>query len=373
MSMTKQEYLDSLQAKVNKVLSPKAPSVQRRKKIVTGILVAGTLISVGVGVIGTSGEKSRAYSTYIEVASGSRDALAPYEHLDYKDIFELWNTHDIGNDVNVLLSGGKIYARNGMTILPTSDGKDTKIIKATGDEKTLGGKVSSINVVNDKIYYRDDDGRNIQAYDLATDQTTLIYDGNIGEMFVANGLVYCIDFDSNSSLISLDFHGQARTTIVESPVASFAVCGDTIVYLDTNQRLYRLGLKSTSPMQIVDNIERFFLNGRIYAESKNTIFSFSPLGNSSSKLYESDDDSLRLISVADGTVLYQETGELKCLVSGESSTLSTSPSKLYSSLTLNEEGNLYVITYSSNEDGELQQGVLELAMGKKREDTNYAQ
>lgn len=361
MSMTKQEYLDSLQAKSNKALSSKTPSVQRRKKIVAGILVAGTLVSLGVGVVVTSGEKINAYSTYTEIAPGSPDALAPYEHLDYKDIFELWNAHDIGNDVNVLLSGGKIYARNGMTVLPTSDGKDTKITKATGDEKLLSGEVSSINVVNEKIYYRDDD-RNIQEYDLATDQTNLIYDGNVGEVFVANGLVYCIDFDSNSSVISLDFQGQARTTIVDSPVASFAVCGDTIVYLDTNQSLYRLDLKSTSPVLIVNNIERFFLSERIYAESKNTIFSFSPTGNSSSKLYTSNDDSLRLVGVIDGSVFYQENGKLKYLTGGESPTLASSQYKLYSSLTLNDQGILYVVAYDSGENGEVLKDVLELAL-----------
>ena len=73
----------------------------------------GILASIVLGMISTSGERGRVYEEYLNDSQN-----IDFEYLRYEDTFSRWNNNDIGNDVNVLLSGGKLYSKDSLSITP---------------------------------------------------------------------------------------------------------------------------------------------------------------------------------------------------------------------------------------------------------------
>ena len=362
MAITKQQYLANLQIKVDKAVRVKSAAVRRRKRIITGILALGTIVGLVFGYTSTSGEKNKACSAYISATSGTEEARVPYEYLDNKDLFDLWNKNDLGNDINAILSGGKLLYRSGISAFPTFDNSGTKIVSSSGEEKSLGVEASYINLKDDCVFYRNDADRKLYSYNLGTSEQHLIYDGNVGEVLITNNMVYCVDYSSDSSIVSMNLQGEEMQIVVREPVSSFAICGNTILYLDTSQKLKKTEVYGSTTVTIVGNIERFFVDGRVYAESDNTIFSFTPLGYDSSLVYRTDEASLRLVGVSDGTVFYQENGELKCINGDMKSTLFLEQHKIYSSLTKSGTEVLSVIALDIADGNGLKRTLLEVSV-----------
>ena len=358
--MTKQENLDSLQKDADKALAANSPKVKRRRMIFAAILAIGSIVGIGVGIAGTNGEKDRAYSAYVEGLNAGEYASVAFEFLDYRDTFELWNDSAIGNDVNALLDGGELYSRNDIEIYPDNS-YQAWICDADEMTHVIADRMSYINVWNRSVFYRSEADRSIYRYDLDTQQVTTVFQGNVGEVFITNDTIYCIDYSQNSAVISLDLQGGNQAVVVDKPVSSFIVCGDTILYLDTVQRLYSMTLGSDASSLIVSDIERFFVNGKIYAESKNTIFCFTPSGDRAEEVYTSVDDSLRMVSVIDEVVFFQENRELHSFVDGTTNTISASQHDLFSCLVKCTDGSLKVLSYDKGDSG-IKQDVLVFAM-----------
>lgn len=347
--MTKQEYLDNLKKDAEKSHASKEPKARKRRRIVIFVLAIGSVVGLIASVVGTTSEKNRMYDDYIAAINAGEYTAAPFEFLDYEDTFKLWND-SIGNDVNVLMDGGKQYSRNGLDIYPTGNGK-TKIVEATGTAHIIDAVASSLNVVDSTVFYRDDTTRHICSYDLKTGQTEEIYGGNVGEVFISNRYIYCVDFDQNSFVVAMDLQGLNPVVVVDKPTASFAICGGTALHLSTTQRLSTVNIETGTTYVLVHDIERFFVNGRIYAESKNSIFAFTTMGGQAREIYTSEDDSMRLVGVVDDLILFQESNVLKLWDGCEVKAVSTSNHDLYTCVVMCEDGSLRSVAYDQTEDG----------------------
>ena len=349
MGMTKGDQLKKLQAQANKIKKRKTFSGKVKTWAISGLLVIGTAIGVGTGASQTSVERQSAYDQYRQ----SPEAIASFENLGYEDTFDIWNNKDLGNDVNALLTGGQVYIRNHLRMFPSADGSALIITDASGNERTIDMPASYLNVVDDVLYFRNDADRSIYTYNLQTETLHSVSSGNMGEVFVANDLIYYIDYTTDFSVQAIPLSGGAKTEVISSPVASFAVCGDCIIYLDTNSDLYYSPFDADTPKKLVGNIERFLIGDRIYAESKNTIFSFTPTGSEAREEYSSGDDSLRLIGYLDGNLFFQEEGHLKYLSGGTSTTICSDAHSHYTSPVKDASGALYTVAYAQETNQEV--------------------
>ena len=300
---TKRENLAALQKRADKATAPFSEKGIKRKKRVSLIFALGILASIVLGMISTSGERSRAYEEYLDNSNN-----IDFEYLRYEDTFSRWNNNDIGNDVNVLLSGGKFYSKDSLLITPKE--QSYVFVLDNQEIKTIDSSISYINVLDDTVIYRDDLTRNIHAYNLKTQDEFVVSQDNCGEVFVANEKVYYVSYTDSSSIACVNLDGSEKIIIVDDPVASFLVCGDSVVYLTNSQYLYKHSISSGTATSIVSNVERFFVNGDLVIESADLIFTSHTNGNKAEELYRANDPSMRLVSATSDEVLYQEDGTL---------------------------------------------------------------
>lgn len=369
--MTKGEQLKKLQKQAKKVRRRKAGIGKLRVWAVTGLLAAGTAVGINYGMDQTTVERQTAYNLYRQ----SPDVVATFESLDYEDTFDIWNSKDLGNDVNVLLTGGSVYVRNQYKMLPSGDGTTLVIVDAAGNETALDVSASFLNVVGNTLYFRNDADRSIYAYDLPKGEVYPVVAGSVGEVFVTNDAMYFIDYNLDSTIQAMILSGTDKKCVVASPVSSFVVCGNYIIYLDTHSDLYYAPLNLDAnidveadangdtepsvnePKKLVGNIERFMVGDRIYVESKNTIFSFTPTGGDAREEYTSTDNSLRLVGYLDGHIFFQEGGRLRYLSDGADTTICYDSHSHYTSPVADSTGTLYTVAYTP----ETGQEVLKLA------------
>lgn len=345
--MTKQEYLTELQKNAEESTVFRSPKGIKKRKRYLKVLVIGTVLALGGAVVETNNERKDAYADYAESGNVS------FEYLNYQDTFEIWNTKELGNDVNILLSGGKILVKDNTIIAPNE--KNEGLFYKNGSEQAQISEdtASYINLVDKTVYYRNDNDRNIYSYDINTQESKLIYDGNVGEVFFTNDKLYYVDYDNNSWISSIDLTDNIKKDVViDYPTDSFAVCGDTVVFLGTNKTLYTQGVDSESRISLVNNIERFFLNGNVVAESGNTVFEFLPTGGRASEVYSSELDTLQLVGVGQNGFYIQEDFQLYCVLDSKKTLIQTKEVALFKSITEGTNGKIYALGYSNNEGTE---------------------
>jgi hypothetical protein len=340
MDMTKKEYLDSLQKKSDKILDIRLSKGIIQILLHASALVLVTVLVVAAGTFGTNIEKDKAYKSFLEGGEIS------YEHLNYKDTFVQWNQNTIGNDVNVLLSGGKILIKDGLLISGAPLGKINEGFLFLGNS-------SYLNKVQDEIVYRDDKDRCIYGYNIKTKMKRVIHEGNSGEVYCTGNKIYFIDYDQGSEISCIDLsQGTESNIVVSHAVTSFAVCADNILYLNTKQELYRKVMGQKNDRKLASHIERFFLNGNIIVESKNNIIEFTPTGDHSHVIYQSDVDNMRLVGASSKNTYIQEDSHLICLSETSKLTLAGATFSLFSSIAENQNGAIYGTAYM-DKDGKV--------------------
>ncbi len=343
--MTKSEYLSNLKKKADKSELYFSKKGKRRHTIIGIILVIGTVLSIGFGIKGTESENKIIYDAFI-----ADHSQINYEHLNYRDTFEIWNNSDIGNDVNVLLSGGKIYSRADIAVRPDKNGEYC-VFHNNAPIKTLGHSISFINVIDDIVFYREDETRNLISYKINSDRLQVLVKGNVGEVFASEDRVYYIDL-KNGTLVSINLIGRDRQTIYDYPVNSYAVCGKNIFVLDNNKRfgIYRISSDGTGHFStIASNVERFFINGNVVAESGNTVFTFRPTGGKAESVYESYGSSMRLVGMSDSIVFFQEDGILYALIEGTKIPVLDQTYALYQSILRLDDWHFSVVATKDTE------------------------
>lgn len=342
--MTKQEYLNELQKNAEESTVFRSQKGIKKRKRYFKVLAIGTVLALGGAFVETNNERKDAYSEYIESGNVS------FEYLDYQDTFEIWNSQELGNDVNTLLSGGKVLVKDDITITPNEKNKGLFLKNGFTQNQISESNASYINLVDRVVYYRNDKDRNIYLFDLNTQESKLLYDGNVGEIFFTNNKLYYIDFDKNSCIVSIDLADNLeKEVVVDYPTHSFVVCGDTVVFLGTDKTLYTKGIGSDSKSSLINNIERFFLNGKVVAESGNTIFQFLPTGGRASEVYNSESDSVQLVGVGKNGVYIQENSKLYCILDSKKTLIETKEAALFKSIVEGIDGKIYTLAYFNNE------------------------
>lgn len=337
--MTKNEFLANLKKQADRADAYHSRKGRIRRLVIIGILVIGSAVSVLIGMSSTKSGKTKMYDAYIEDHSAIN-----YEYLNYLDTFDIWNNTDIGNDVNNLLSGGKVYSRSDLSILPDNEG-NYSIIKNGSSIVSLGQGISYINVVEKTVFYREDSTRNLLAVKIGSAQPKVLVKGNVGEVFAYGGRIYYIDIKSGS-LMSVDPNGKDKQTVYQYPINTFAVCGSNIFVLDNNKRfgICHISEDGTGSFSSsVTNVERFFIDGEIYAESDETIFKFEPNGSNAEAIYQPENPDMRLAGVSDSVVFVQEAGKLYALVNGDKKLLVNEKHELYQSILFVGSDQYYVV------------------------------
>lgn len=258
MAMSKQDFLNQLKAESDKAGNSK--SKKMRRQVIASIVVILTIAIVCGGVYYNHLKEEEIYLSFINTSEDAPFQGSLVDLLGYKDTFEIWNERDTSNDVNVLLSGGKCLLRDEIVIHPSEDGSGISI--ASGEEFfNIIAPASYFNLHGNDLYYRDDSSRDIYRFDTENKQTSCFYSGNVGAIFATADRLYFTDYDAGGSLMSIDFDGSNKVLVLEHPISSFVICGDTVICLDNMQNLLKMSLSDSQPEKIADHVERFFING----------------------------------------------------------------------------------------------------------------
>lgn len=333
---TKAGYLEALQQKAAEIEDIRSHGMKRM--LVNGAKLFIVLaVATGAGAAVTSIQESNAAEAF--QSSGN----LPYEFMYADGMFTKWNAESIGNDMNTLLTGGKILIRDGMHVTGAAADPDSGFLVLPG--------ASYLNKVGNIIVYRDDKDRHIYTINPSTKLKTVLYAGNSGEVLCTKDSVYFIDYDSGSNVLKMPLDGSSdKSAVVDTEVSSFAVCGDTVLYIDSLHNLNSQELGSKSRKTLMTQVERFYLNGDIIAESQNKVVSFRPNGNTAHKLYESLDKEMRLASMVGDTLFIEAGGSFLAVHAGKSETLDAPQGTMYSSIAKDDAGNYYGICYAADAD-----------------------
>ena len=195
--------------------------------------------------------------------------------------------------------------------------------------------------------------------DPATQKQRVIFDGNAGEVMCEGGYAYFVNFDARSHIyrVKLDEDGTPEEVIAK-PVQSFASIGDSILYLTTEGSLYVKQKDEKVPSLICQHVERFFVAGRILAESQDAIMDFTPMGKDARLIYQGNNKDMRMVGAEPGTIYLQEEGKLYKLSGGEKNAIVDTPHSLYGSLALNAEGTGFVYEQFKDEAGRISEAIV---------------
>lgn len=344
--MTNQEKLKKLQEQQEKLsgVDPKAARKDKRRKIVLGVLIGGTILVTGVAAISSNSNRHSVYEAYL-----NDPAAIQFDALDYEDTFDRWNQNDLGNDVNVLLSGGQIYSRGNTHVVLADEG--TGYIIMSGENKYVTDYfMSYINVVGNTVYFRDDSNKNICAYNLEDQKASVLIEGNVGEVFVYNGKIYYTNLDNGSKIYCCNLDASDNKVCVDFATNDFAICGNTAIVLGNDQSLKTYALDSATVNTLASHIERFAIDKEIYCDSGNTILKFKPDGTDASEVLTSD-KTLQLVSVENDIVYYLEDGTFK-KSSDPNGSIDKETYEYVSSLVTDEDGSLVALGYACDENGQ---------------------
>lgn len=337
-TITKAEYLAALRSEVA-ATSKKREKATKRKRLISAVLGIGTIILIGLGVAGTSIERTNNFKKF---SAGEIDAT--FEMLNGSGVFSVWNEQNLGNDINTILGGGKVLSHQGVLVIPTADGNSVTVNGQVSG--TIPSSISYINICDGAIYYRENATRKICSYAPQSDTITTVIDTNAGELLVADGRLYYVDHSDNGKVISTDTNGQDKQIAIDQPVTSFVVCGSDIIYLGADQTLYRKDGTDSATM-LMSNVERFFLNGNLVVESGDTVFQFTPERSHAILLHQSSAADMQLVGACADGVFIQEGGELLFSDGSNTATVAADAPLLYQSVLLDKTGIVRYVALSS--------------------------
>lgn len=331
---TKAGYLESLRQKVEKIEDIRSHGMKHM--LVNGAkLCIALAVAIGVGTAVTSMQEGDAAKAF------ESNGKLSYEFMYVDGTFAKWNAEYVGNDINTLLTGGKVLVRDGMHITGAAADMASGFLVLPG--------ASYINKAGDTIIFRDDNDRHIYTYNPSTKQKAVLYSGNSGEVICTKDSIYFIDYDSDSSVMKLPLAGGSdKSAVVSEEVSSFAVCGDTVLYINSAHNLYSQGLDDKSHKRLMSEVERFYLDGNIIAESQNKVVSFRPNGNKAYELYESLDKEMRMAGVIGDTLFIEASGSFLAVRDGRSSALDAPQGAMYGSIARDAAGNYYGVCYAAD-------------------------
>ena len=345
-TITKAEYLAALQSEAD-AAGKKNEKAAKRRRILAVVLGFGTIIMIALGVICTKKERADNFRKFSAGEIG-----VTFEFLNENGVCDVWNEQNLGNDINTILGGGRILSQHGVLVLPTADGNSVTINGQSSG--MIPGSISYINIHDGTIYYRENATRKICSYSLESGVINTVIDTNAGELLVTNGRLYYVDHSDNNKVVSTDTAGQDKQININEPVTSFVVCGDDMIYLGADQTLYRKD-STGSTTALIPNVERFFFNGNIVAESDDTVFQFTAERQNAVLLHQSSAADMQLVGACADGVFIQESGKLFFIDHSNTTTIASDAHMLYQSVSVDKAGMIRYITLSSLKDEDLEE------------------
>ncbi len=357
MGITKGEYLAELRAQAEDAARTRRRSAKRGAAAGAGLVLATALV-LAVGSLATFAVRGVHYR---ELVSGQ--GAAAFETLGYRDAFAVWNSRDLGNDVNTLLGGGKVYCRGAVSVLPAEGGY---AVRLEGElAATIPGSISYINAAGMLLYYRDDVTRDICVCDMRSGQIGVLVQGNAGEVFLCDERLYFIDYDAGSCLVSTSLTGSDKRIAVDEPVSSFAVCGESVLYLGTDRTLSLKSGPEEAAVRLISPVERFFLDGDIVVQSGGSVFRFTAARGAAALLHRSAAEDMQLAGACADGIFYQEGGSLFFADGGGETAVFAQGAGLYRSVSVDEEGTVRCIALSAIDDTRLLEAAVPALGGEK--------
>ena len=335
--MTKQQAWEALQQEAARAAAASKAHARNREILRLAVLLLAAVIFAGIGIVGQGSVVERHYAAgEIHLAE-----------LGYKDDFARLRA-TLGNDCNVLMTGGKILV----------DDKGIVSTLPVEGARTITG-ASYLNRTKDGVEFRDDKTRMIGQWkdgdaDFKRPSGRLYGSDEYGQICEANGQRYdiCLRYMEGNLDRGGERHivlnGSSKNVVVDEPVWTFAVVGDGILYLTTNGELKAMkfeGLQRMFPKTLAKNIQAFFLNGDIIAQSGRDILRFTTRGTDERVLFTAADDNSYLVGLSGETIFMQENGILVSYQNGERKEWTKLPHALYESIQMMPDGSIYVVVH----------------------------
>ena len=308
--MTKKERID-VEQKKKKSLERK---LNIKNKIKLGIKISFPIVvilAIVVGIKKTPEANMKNLELYVQGVNNNASEI-----LSVDGGFSAWQEKEMHNDINCLLGGGYFYRDPYVTVQPNKNMTES-IVKYKDKKSDLKHAMCSyVNVKDNNLYYRDSKTKRIISRELNTSKSQVIFKGKSGEIILYNDNLYFIDLDNNSlKCLNVSDTSIERTIIDE--VEKFFVYDSTCVCLLNNNTVVSIDiLEDSQPNLIASNIDEIFFNGKVVAQTGNTIIEFSVDGKGSHLLVDGNDATLKLVGASENNVYFTQNNHLK-YVSGE--------------------------------------------------------
>lgn len=259
-------YMSELEHKIDRI------EKRRFSQRICAIIFFVVLILVCAGGIlfGTFDKLSTLENRYKIFSENPKIASVDFELLSYKDVENIVEKEFLGNTPYQSLMGGYFCDKEDCHLYPGEDGQST-ILSVDDSDITLSGFVASdINVKNGMVYYRNQNTRKIYTYEISSKKTNELGFENVGQFAVYDLNYIYIDL-SKASLVLIDQKDGSSKMLVDGGVKSFAIAGNSILFLDKNHKLNKLEIASNVKTVIANNITTFSFDRSLWLQNNDKL------------------------------------------------------------------------------------------------------
>ena len=241
--------------------------------------IAIVFVSFVIGGISTKSLRQNAYESLLKaVSSGDKEKaysqFSSKSNLGFENSAIMYEQMFLGNtNLSLMSQSGKILY-DGDNLYQSIEGI-LQLVKS-GEAKTIyESDVSYLNKYGDEILFRDDKTKHLMKYNPENGSVASVNDTySFGETIVDNGTIYFINLSENKGLYSLNDSGA--DLINKNDHEKFAIVGKYILCLRANGTFYYIDKASKSTSNQLKDISNFVVYGKVYAQSEDRIFSFTP-------------------------------------------------------------------------------------------------
>lgn len=299
-------YTNKLKRKVDRIEKKKIPR-KVRAVIFFVVLAAVCIGGIVIGAFNKSSTLEKRYNSFIETPEVSS---VDFELLSYQDVAKIFENRFLGNSPSQLLLGGYFCEKDGYKVYPDTNGQST-ILRIDDSEITLSGSiVSDVNIKNGIVYYRDQGERKIYTYDISSEEKTDLGIENVGQFALYDSDYIYIDL-SNSSLVYVDQNNKNRKTLIDSGVKSFALVGDSVLYLDSGRTLSKLKLSDNAKTVIANNVDVFSFSSFLWFQNNDKLLR-KGLSEKKVSEFELNLPCNRLFGLTDNYIFFESSDGIYC-------------------------------------------------------------
>lgn len=242
-------------------------------------LIAAVLVSIIAGALSTKTLRNSAHDSLVEaVSSGDKEeASAQFSsksNLGFEDSSFMYEQMFLGNtNLSLMSQSGKILY-DGDNLYQSIEGI-LQLVKS-GEAKTIyESDVSYLNKYGDEILFRDDKTKHLMKYNPNDGSVSTLNDKySFGETIVDDGTIYFINLSEDKGIFAIDDTGT--TVVNKKDHEKFAIVGNYILCLRANGTFHYIDKVSKSSLNQLKDISNFVVYGKVYAQSGDRIFSFTP-------------------------------------------------------------------------------------------------